>query len=442
MSAEMALDQHPATANRLLALGRCGLATGLLTALIMTFQPFQLISTATEDAGNAINQLGYSALAAIALLGHLLFADRRVTLTLLRPTWLLMGLCLVLSAVHSMWPDQAIRAALFTITAMVAATGAATLPPDARSFRWCLAIAALAVLGLSYVGVVALPNVAIHQAWEQESQHAGLWRGIYSHKNVAAPIMAALFFCGVYLVRSRQRLPGLLIVILSGFFVYKTGSKTTIALLPAVAGLVFMTRAFGSRLLPVVVLSLTLIGMALFTIGTVISPTLDGVVQAISPGTTFTGRTDLWRFALDLWQGHHWTGFGFQSFWQSPLMLHADPRIELSWDPAGSVNGHDGYLDIALMLGWPGLAIAVLMLVVQPFRDYVRCANAEENRRAADLWLMILAFMLMNAFMESFFFARGNPIWMLTFLAIVELRLLARHPIEAETAAAGRQDQA
>ncbi|MBB4002787.1 O-antigen ligase family protein [Aurantimonas endophytica] len=409
---------------------RLVLGAGLLTLLLMTFSPFAVSFEGSRDAGDIVNQVGYSALAAVALAGHLMFTGRAVALSLLRPAWLLMAAWLVVSALFALSPQNALRTAAFTILAMIAVTGALSLPRDARSFRICLTIAALAVLGLSYVGIVAMPGVAIHDGGGTEPQHAGLWRGIYSHKNVAGAVMGALFFCGLYLFRSGQRWTGLLIAGLSVLFVLKTGSKTATALLPAVACLVIGLRLFGGRLLPAIAVGGAVAAMALLTLGTVLSPTLDSILQAVLPGTTFTGRTDLWRFALELFQGREWTGFGLNSFWQTNVAYGAERNFELAWDTRSSPNGHNGFLDVALATGWPGLCLAVLVLVLLPLRDYVRIGNAPEDQRLADMFLMILAFLLLNSFLESFLFERANPIWMILWMAVAGLRLLSCHRLQ------------
>ena len=66
------------------------------------------------------------------------------------------------------------------------------------------------------------------------------------------------------------------------------------------------------------------------------------------------------------------------------------------------------------------------MLLVLPAWDYLRCRAGDENRRFADFCLMVLAFMLLNSFLESFLFKRADPNWLLTFIAVVGLRLAAR----------------
>ena len=405
------------------------LAAAIFVCLLVTFTPFQAESAAGAGAGNAVNQLGYGTLGVLALASHFLFTDRRAALSLLRPAWLLMGAWLLFSVTRSAWPADALRAVLFSLFAMVAATGTLCLPPNGRSFRIAFAAAALAVLGLSYLGVLALPAAAIHGAGGDEPQHAGLWRGIYSHKNIAGPVMAALFFGGIYLVRSGDRWLGWTITVLAAVFVYKTGSKTTAGLVPLVAGLIVAARVFGGRLLPAAILLAAVAAMGVLTLGAAISPFLDGILQAIVPDATFTGRMDLWRFALDVMRERQWTGFGFESFWLTPVVLGAETPFELSWDPRGIVNSHSGYLDIAIAMGWPALGLAALVLVILPFKDYVRCRPSPENRRLADFFLMVLAFALLNSFLESYLFKRADPVWMLTWISIVGLRLAARFPI-------------
>lgn len=408
---------------------RTMLGAAVFVVLMVSFTPFNTSTDAGANSGNVINQIGYGSLGLLVLFGHFLFTDRKVAMALLRPAWLMMGAYLVFSITRSNWPDAAFRAVLFSVFAMIAATGVVCLPTTARAFRFVLISGALAVLGLSYFGVIVLPGIAIHGGGGDEPQHDGLWRGIYSHKNVAGPVMAALFFAGLYLLRSGERWAGWAITLLAALFVYKTGSKTSAGLVPLVAFLIVGARIFGGRVLPVAILTFTAVMMALMTIGAALSPTLDGILQSVLPGTTFTGRMDLWRFALDIMAPHQWTGWGFESFWLTSNVLGAEAPFELSWDPRGIVHSHSGYLDIAIAMGWPALVLASFVLVLLPFRDYVNCRPARENERLADFFLMVLAFMLLNSFLESYLFKRADPAWMLAWISVVGLRLLSKFRI-------------
>lgn len=412
--------------SEILDLARTAVAAVTLSILLISVTPF-LVVYEGDAGGNVLNQLAYSGLAAVAILGHFLFTDRQVALSLLRPTWLVLAGWLIFSGIQAHDPQAALRAVLFTLLAMVAVTSVLCLPPNVPAFRRVLAIAALAAIGLSYFGVVAMPGVAIHSGAEMESQHAGLWRGAYSHKNVAGAVMAMLFLCGLYFVRSRNIALGLLVMVATAIFMVQAGSKTALGLLPIVALAVLAGRWVGGRALPVALLSIAFVAMALLTLGAVIVPALNDLLQHMLPGTTFTGRTAIWEFALKTMAERQWTGWGFESFWRNAPVIMAEPGDMLTWDPRGSPNGHSSYLDTAISIGWPGLAIVLVVLVVLPLRDYLNAPRDVESSRLADLFLMMLAFVLLNAFLESFLFDRANPIWMSAWLAIVGLRLLAAH---------------
>ena len=75
------------------------------------------------------------------------------------------------------------------------------LPRDADAFSAVLAFAGITVVVASYIGLVLLPDVAIHTANSAEPEHAGLWRGVFAHKNIAGPVMACFSFAGLYLLR-------------------------------------------------------------------------------------------------------------------------------------------------------------------------------------------------------------------------------------------------
>ncbi|MCQ0990305.1 O-antigen ligase family protein [Jiella marina] len=417
-----------------IAFVRLVVAAAVLCALLVTFTPFAVTFEGNQDAGSLINQLGYSALAGLVLASHLVFTKPRVGLSLLRPWWIIMAGWLLASAFWAPSPENALRSALFTLLAMSAVTGVFCFPIDGRAFRTVLAIGALAVLGLSYFGVIAMPASAIHDASGgvgSEAEHAGLWRGIYSHKNVAGAVIGSLFFFGIYFFRSNMKLVGVTIAAGACFFVLQTGSKTATGLLPLVTVLVIGLRLMGGRRLLSVAIFATLVTMALLTLGTVLSPTLDAIVQWAVPGTTFTGRMDLWRFALEIFRGHEWTGFGLNAFWQTDVVAHTERNFELTWDPRGSPNAHNGYLDVAISMGVPGLVIAVIALVILPLIDYARIGRDAESTCLGDMLLMILTYLLLNSFLESFLFERANPVWMLVWFAVVGLRLLARHRVEA-----------
>ena len=403
---------------------RVGAAAVLFTALLVSFNPFP--DVLKPGASVPLNQIGYTALSLGVIASHVLLTGRSTLKALFSVAWLVLILPLPLSMIGTGWPSDSVRAMLFTFATMIAATGLLTLPPDAKGFRAALIVASLVVLVMCYAGVMLWPIRAIHQAYEVEAEHAGMWRGIYSHKNITGPVMAALVFGGIYLLRSGNRLFGLAITGLALLFLVKTGSKTSVALVPVIAGLIVVGPWIVGRALTAIGLFCSFVGLLALTVGAVVFPFFGKLLHDLIPGTTFSGRTDLWRFALDLANPLPLFGFGYGNFWSTPLVEESEKPFELAWDMRGAAHAHNSFLDAIIQLGWPGFAVVLLVLVLLPLINYIRCRPGTENRRLADFFLMVLGFMLLNATLESFLFDRDKPAWVLLWISVLGLHMTAR----------------
>lgn len=413
------------------------LSGGLLLVLLITFRPFQPAGAElTDDGGDIVNQLGFGMLGAVAVFALIAFVDRRVLSTLFSPAWLALLALFGLSVLNSAYFDDAVRAALFTMIGIVAVAAIITLPRDAESFSAALAGAGLIVVGLSYLGLVLLPGVAIHGADAFEPQHAGFWRGSFTHKNIAGPVMACLSFVGLYLIRRGKRWLGLVLFVAAIFFMSNTGSKTTAGLVPLAILLVAFPPMIGMRFLTPVLFLIAVIGTALATIGIVFIEPLRDFAATHFPDLTYTGRTSLWAFSGEMLVLRPWTGYGYESFWATPFLFESDQPFDRGWDIRGIVHGHNGYLDLAVTMGIPALIAAVFAFIVAPLRDYLRVPRLRENIFLADLFMMILLFTCLNAFLESFFFRRADPVWLFLVMATLGLRLVARFPVAPGPSAA------
>ncbi len=404
---------------------RTVLACVLMTVVFVSLTPFAAGNSSggvVGVGGSLVNQMGYTLLAGVALLAHLLYSERAVALSLLRPGWLLLLAMLALSAFMTASPATTLRGVLFTTIAMVAVTGALCLPPNPRALRLALAVAVCIAIAMSYFGAVVMPVLGRHIG----DQHDGLWRGIYNHKNTAGAAMAVCFFAGVYLFRFRYHVIGTAIVVLSAFFILRTGSKTSLGLTGIVFGMVMITYVLHYRLIPVAMALVALAVGAFFTVGAVVFPAANDVVQAIAPGTTFTGRYELWQLSLDALRSRLWTGYGYFGFWGTPAVLAYESPMDFHWDPRGAGHSHNGFLGMALDLGIPGLLVTFWVLVLAPCLDYLRVRDDRESRALADFFLMTLLFLLLNGLLESFFFERAHPLWLMTFLSVAGLSLLGR----------------
>jgi O-antigen ligase len=405
-------------------------AAAILTILLVSFRPFQPGGGLKPgEGGDVLNQLGFGGVGAVSLLLLISFVDRRALAAMLSPIWLLMLAFVLMSVQHALSPSSAFRAVLFMMTGVLSVLAALSLNPGADGFSKTLLIAGSIVLALSFAGIVLLPDVAKHTVFSEEPEHAGLWRGIYSHKNVAGPIMAGLVFSGLYLFRRGLRWQGGLMAGAALIFLSNTGSKTSALLAPMVFLLVAGPGFLGMRRLAPFAVFLTICTFAMATVGSVLFKPLTALREAISPGATFTGRTELWKFAFENITQRPWTGFGFESFWFSPMVYYGEPPTELDWDVRGAVHGHNGYVDIALTMGIPALIVAMSAMIIAPLLDYARVRKTRENVLMADLFLMIFTFSALNAFLESFFFRRADPVWLLFLLAVFGLRMVSRFEV-------------
>ncbi|KAA9368559.1 O-antigen ligase family protein [Ochrobactrum quorumnocens] len=402
-------------------------ATVIFCILLISFRPFSpAVPADGQQAGDAVNQLGFGLVGAIALASLAMFAEPGKVLRLVSLGWLLMFGLLLASAFVSPDPSTAIRGIMLTLIGVLAIVAVLALPQDADGYSWMLLVVASIVIFISYAGVVLLPNLGTHGADAGEPQNSFLWRGVFTHKNIAGPVMAIFAFAGIYLWRRGWRFSGALIALFALFFVAHTGSKTTAALVPFAMLLVIGPGMFGMRgLAPLMIFAIQVV-FALFTIGTVLFEPLHQIVLQFSVDPTFTGRTSIWAFAIDALHNRPWIGFGYESFWGAERVKEAANPYYLDWDVRGIVHGHNGYLDITLSMGLIGLICAIVVIIIMPLVNYMRCRPTRENLFLADFFLMFVFFGTLNAMLESFFFRRMDPVWLMLIFAIFGLRMTAK----------------
>ncbi|RUV77627.1 O-antigen ligase [Mesorhizobium sp.] len=416
------------------AFTRDGVATAiaalLFTVILVSFRPFQPAGAEmTGDGGDIVNQLGFGSLGAISIFSLLAFADPRVVRSLLSPSWLLMLGFFVLSVVMATDPPSAMRAASFTLIGILTMATILALPRDAEAFSKVIIFTIVVVIGLSYIGLIVFPHEALHTTDSLEPEHAGLWRGVFTHKNIAGPVMACFSFAGLYLYRRGQRLWGASIFCAAMIFMLHTGSKTTAGLVPFSILIVVLPSLIGMRLGTPILFVLAIIAAAIGTLGIVFLPPVKHLAALYFPDLTYTGRTTLWEFAGEMLAKRPWTGYGFESFWGTPLLLNQDQPFDRAWDIRTIVHGHNGYLDIAVLMGIPALGVAAYTFLIAPLRDYLRIPLRKENIYLGDFFMMVVLFAALNAFLESFFFHRADPVWLFFVFGMFGLRQVSLRPM-------------
>jgi O-antigen ligase len=415
-----------ATATRLIAILISGLSLALMLISLRPFAARLTYDAATADNGDALNQFGFLAAGCVCLLALLCLANRKVLKSLITPGFALLCGILVFNLIRSPYPDIMLRTLLFTMIGMLIAFTVVALPRSQEDFRTALTIGAGAALALSYFGLVAFPDLAKHGYNAFEPQHSGLWRGHFSHKNIAGPVMSVIAIFGFYLMRSGQRFSGFAIFAAAALFVANTGSKTTAGLFPIAVLIVLMAPLFGRASMAIFATLVAIAGVGVLTLGVLYSPGLAEFIGDLLGDKTYTGRTTLWEFSLSMIPEKQWLGYGLYNFWQTANVLGLDAPFEAAWDYRYIVHGHNNYLDMLLNLGVIGSAVLCWVLFVAPMFNYARARRRRSNRRMADMFYMVIVFASLLSFIETFFLARNDAIWLMHIFAVFGLHLLAR----------------
>ncbi len=344
--------------------------------------------------------------------------------TLLSPPFVLFAAWMALSVALSLDPGTSIRRASLTLCVIGVAASIMLLPKSQHELMRWFSIAAMVLLVVCYLGILFAPNLSIHLASDtQEPQLAGDWRGAFGHKNMAAGIMAMLLFLGIYIVRSGAWISGVVILALASVFMLNTSGKSAPALAIAVLVLTSLTSIVRSYGLRMAMLLTPLVVLNLLSIGTVMSQGLAEVAQHLPLDTSFTGRTDIWTFALQSLQARLPTGYGFAAFWGTDTVRSLPEGKE--WAEYAS-HSHNGYLDTALGMGLPGLVLLIVAVVITPLRNFQIADEGGNNGPLAMALLRIWLFGLYLSSLESFFLDRSDPLWFTFLLAVFGLHYLSR----------------
>ncbi len=344
--------------------------------------------------------------------------------SLLTPGYILFGGWIVVTVVLSLDPGTSIKRLALT-ACVIAVAAALPLLPKSQSelMRW-FSISAILLLAVCYLGILLVPHLSIHLATDiQEPQLAGNWRGAFGHKNVAASVMAMLVFLGIYIVRSGARLSGAVIIALASLFLLYSAGKSSLMLTFVVLALTSLTTVVRAYWLRAVMLLTPLVLLILFGVGTVMNEGLAEVAKMLPLDSSFTGRTEIWTFALQALRSRLPTGYGFEAFWGTGAIRNVPEGME--WAEYAS-HSHNGYLDTALSMGLPGLALLIAVLVIAPLRNFQAADRGGNNGPLATAFLRIWLFGLYLSSLESFFLDRADPTWFTFLVAVFGLHYMAR----------------
>jgi O-antigen ligase len=392
----------------------------------ISFHPFPDLSAppaTVVEGGDIVNQIGFSAMF-LAFAAWTFCHEPGRLMLLVRPVLIATLLWCVLSVLTSWEPSLAARRLAFAFVVISISAMVLLLPKNLRHFSDLMAATALIVLAVCYLGVLLIPQYALHNATDfLEPEHAGDWRGVFPHKNDAGASMVLFIFIGFYLARVRNFLLGGLIVALSAVFLGFTQSKTAMGVLPLT---LILSAIIGRTRTPALGIALVVGLLLIFnlcSVGTVMFEPVRRLMEAIMPDATFTGRTEIWQLGIQAVAQRPITGYGYSTFWGTQEVLYGFGGAA-TWANAAS-DAHNAYLNLALTIGIPGMLLVVVWVVVLPIMDFCRASSDEHTRALQVLFLRVCLYGVYASCFESSIFQQVGEVWFFYLTSTFGLRYLS-----------------
>jgi len=355
----------------------------------------------SSAAGNLFNQLIVPAmLFAVCILVHAYRISARRLLYALVPMGPIL-LVIMLSTVWSDYPELTIRRAS---RELIEVTALAMLAACFWNARVMLAVLFRAFL---IVGCLDLSSSAIFPNSLTDLGFAG----IHGHKNLAGQFFVVAL--PVYLLGtldkeiSGNRLLGLLSLISGVAMLAATQSKTSVGAIVFGFSTLLLARALSRNPTLRISLLLFLLLALLCAVAVAVSWGPSELLEMLIGDPTLTGRDQIWRYAINKFDGSPVLGVGYGAIWQVGLL------IQLALREMGLFfvfnEAHNGYLEIAAQLGIVGIISLLIFLITTLLNGLSYWATIEKNTLygAGAFTIYIFWALVLSNITESLYFQPG-----------------------------------
>jgi exopolysaccharide production protein ExoQ len=394
----------PTTAERLLAGGVLLLSSG---AFLSILRPEDSLTSGART-GSIVTDVIWITLYLVFL--QRLYKNRRVLNEWLKLPWHVLALYAVVLA-SILWSEAPALSALKIVglcgSLLIACYLAGRFTP--RALMKMLATVLFTSMALSFLFALFVPTMGIGSG-----DFAGMWQGIYTHKNSLGLNMALAFM--VFMVMATSRLASRVICSLAALaallLVLLSRSSTSLVLCLVVLAVLMCRGLFRrhSRLIIALALALPIIAVKLDS-----DTLLNKGLELADRDPTLTGRTELWS-AIVMVSERPWLGYGYGAFWRG-----ADGPSFTVWKMANweAFYSHNGFLDVWLDVGLVGLAI-LLMGIAISFRSAVVHWLADPSPE--NVWqILFLLYLFISNLTEGTLLAINVLPWILYLTVAIHL---------------------
>jgi exopolysaccharide production protein ExoQ len=277
----------------------------------------------------------------------------------------------------------------------------------------------LASVALSFAFIFFLPEYGVGA-----DDFAGMWRGIYPHKNLLGMNMSLAFlvFSALSINLRRAAWSYRLAAASSLVLVFLSQSVTSLLVCAVIAVCLIVRVLFRKHFKALLLAMVFLLAIVLMTGG--VSSGLDRATTAIDRDTTLTGRTELWATVWLMIIEHPYLGYGYGAFWRG-----LDGPSAVVWKLSGfqAFYSHNGFLDVWLELGIVGLTLVLVSLLIS-FRAAFQLWRTAPTMEGSWPFLFLIYLVISNLTEGSLLRINFLP-WILYVAIAIQMSSLSVHSI-------------
>lgn len=276
-----------------------------------------------------------------------------------------------------------------------------------RKLPEMLADAFLGICIGSILVAVLVPKIGL----QHDGETSGAWRGLYPHKNMLGSwmVLGSLSAVAAAFTDPARRRRRLVTLALCTFLLLMCRSKGMLVCWMEVMGAasVFALARRG----PVwAVAAVWIAGAAGTVLGLLLAFDPGAILTALGKSETLTGRTDIWASVLRRISESPWLGYGFAAFWEKGSIPAEVVKKETGWMVP---NAHNGWLDLILQVGWIGVGVLVVVMLIA----LVGCIIRSRARVDGYFGLLFLIYYVATSLSESVLELHNSLAWAL-FIAV------------------------
>ncbi len=364
----------------------------LLLVLVRTQSVQELFFGRIVSDSDIIAQAGFPILFVVLLVAHGM-PTRRELFVVPTSILLFLGYCCFTLIWSINLPVGARRLLSTTVVIWLIFRYVSAFGPDVLLYR--IRQALIAMLVVNFLVVLLSPSGVHSYAFGEEPYLLGNWRGMMPHKNIAGATCGLTILLFLFDNRQFSRALSALVVVGAAIFLYYSNSRTSGGLVLFAILLAAALRRYNIRYR--LALGMALLFVAIIAFWVLWSRTA-GLVERLDDPTALTGRGAIWSPLLEYAGRYPWTGAGFGSFWStgssSPILT-----MTTGWVTEYVPHGHNGYLDLLVTIGVPGLILAMIALMLWPLLRLMLSQSIAASRRA--LLFGLIVFCIGNNLTES-----------------------------------------